>query len=108
MVYIALITSDSRTVSQIQDWLKFFGNEFKLELHSSLKAFIASRVRFFSPIFIPRSEGIIGRCLMSEQIGKGEKAYFACHFMFFGMSDELFHRIRKWIREDYVQGKESA
>jgi hypothetical protein len=69
---------------------------------------IKSRIfmRFFSPIFGDGSQGIIGRCVTSAKVGQGDKVAYECHFVFFGVSDTLFSRVRTWIREEYVQSKD--
>lgn len=63
-------------------------------------------MRFFTPLFGDSSEGVIGRCTMSEPAGEGDQASYQIEFVFFGVSDELLKRIRTWIREDYVHKKE--
>lgn len=63
-------------------------------------------MRFFSPLFGDISDGVLARCAASMG-GTSEDPTYKCHFVFFGCSDELHKRIRTWIREDYVQKKES-
>jgi hypothetical protein len=64
-------------------------------------------MRFFSPLFGNQADGVLARCAASLPAG-GEDPMYKCHFVFFGCSDELHKRIRTWIREDYVQKKESV
>lgn len=64
-------------------------------------------MRFFSPLFGDNSDGVIGRCThCDKKAGEGEG--YACHFTFFGTTDEVLKRIRTWIREDYVHRKEGS
>lgn len=63
-------------------------------------------MRFFSPLFGNISDGVLARCAASVG-GSTDDPMYKCHFVFFGCSDELHKRIRNWIREDYVQKKES-
>lgn len=63
-------------------------------------------MRFFSDYFGETEDGVLARCSASIQVKEEET--FKCHFVFFGCSDELHKRIRNWIREDYVQKKEST
>lgn len=37
---------------------------------------------------------------------QGQKGTFNCHFVFFGITDNLLKRIRIWIRDNYVLSKE--
>lgn len=64
-------------------------------------------MRFFSKLFGETNDGVLARCVASVSTGGNEPTY-KCHFVFFGCSDELHKRIRNWIREDYVQKKESV
>lgn len=64
-------------------------------------------MRFFSPLFGELADGVLARCTASLS-GAGDDPMYKCHFVFFGCSDELHKRIRTWIREDYVQRKESV
>ena len=64
-------------------------------------------MRFFSQLFGEMADGVLARCIASVP-GTGDNPMFKCHFVFFGCSDELHKRIRNWIREDYVQKKESG
>lgn len=64
-------------------------------------------MRFFSQLFGETADGVLARCTASFR-GPGDDPIFKCHFVFFGCSDELHKRIRNWIREDYVQKKESG
>jgi hypothetical protein len=64
-------------------------------------------MRFFSFLFGDNSGGVIGRCTHCDK-KQGEGEGFACHFTFFGTTDEVLKRIRTWIREDYVQRKEGS
>lgn len=63
-------------------------------------------MRFFSQLFGDNADGVLARCTASIRVS-GDEDSFKCHFVFFGCSDELHKRIRNWIREDYVQKKES-
>lgn len=63
-------------------------------------------MRFFSDLFGNTADGVLARCTASIAVA-GDEPSFKCHFVFFGCSDELHKRIRNWIREDYVQKKES-
>jgi hypothetical protein len=65
-------------------------------------------MRFFSSHFGEANPGVIGRCSHSEKVEGDKVVSYRCHFTFFGTSDELFKRIRTWIREDYVHKKEGA
>ncbi len=64
-------------------------------------------MRFFSRLFGDNSDGVIGRCSHCDK-KQGEGEGYACHFTFFGTTDEVLKRIRTWIREDYVQRKEGS
>lgn len=68
-------------------------------------------MKFFSELFEVSSNGVIGRCthVMESEAseGKNAKREYACHFTFFGATDDLHKSIRNWIREDYVHKKES-
>lgn len=64
-------------------------------------------MRFFSPLFGDNSDGVIGRCSHCDK-KQGEGEGYACHFTFFGTTDEVLKRIRTWIREDYVHRKEGS
>ena len=68
----------------------------------------ATYMRFFCPVFGTNSQGVVGRCAASVLVGQGDKAAYQCHFIFFGVTDELFRRIRTWIRDEYVHTKTGA
>jgi hypothetical protein len=60
-------------------------------------------MRFYSRLFGDEGGWIAGRCHSCE---KDNHDTFKCQFMFFGPTDDLLQRIRRWIREDYVAKKE--
>ena len=60
-------------------------------------------MRFYSRLFGDEGGWIAGRCHTCE---KGNDDTYKCNFMFFGPTDDLLQRIRRWIREDYVAKKE--
>jgi hypothetical protein len=62
-------------------------------------------IHFFSPL-LGESTWITGRC--THCVKDGESDGFKCYFAFFGPTDDLLQRIRRWIREDYVHKKEGA
>jgi hypothetical protein len=62
-------------------------------------------MRFFVPVIGEGARGILARCTHCEKT-EGANPVYRCHFAFFGVGDELLKRIRKGIREDYVQKKE--
>lgn len=64
-------------------------------------------MRFFSPLFGEHADGILARSAYCKK-PEGKDQPYRCDFVFFGVTDELLKRIRKWIREDYVSHKESA
>lgn len=59
--------------------------------------------RFFTTLF-GEDVWILGRSYGSEEIEGSEE--YRCQFLFFGQSDELLKKIRRWIREDYVARKD--
>ena len=61
-------------------------------------------VRFFTTLF-GEDVWILGRSYSSEPIE--DSADYRCQFLFFGHSDELLKKIRRWIREDYVARKDA-
>lgn len=64
-------------------------------------------MKFFSPLFGENGgTWVTARCRYSQKTEKGDK--FNSRFIFFGVSDEVFQRIRRWIREDYVAKKEGT
>lgn len=65
-----------------------------------------SHMRFFSRLFGDEGEWVAGRCWTCEKSGEGEN--YRCHFLYFGPSEDLLQRIRRWIREDYVSKKEKS
>ncbi len=65
-------------------------------------------MRFFSPIFGNLAKGVLGRCAYSQSVTENEKIVSESHFHFFGVSDELFKRIRTWIVENYVHSKQGS
>ena len=65
-------------------------------------------MRFFSPIFGNLAKGVLGRCAYSQAVSENEKIVSESHFHFFGVSDELFKRIRTWIVENYVHSKQGS
>ena len=61
-------------------------------------------MRFISKIFyLDNGDPLIGRCYFSEK--EEESETYLSFFEFFGVTDEVFKRIRVWIRENYVQNK---
>lgn len=66
-----------------------------------------SHMRFFSRLFGDEGEWFAGRCLACEKTADTEESY-RCQFMFFGPSEDLLQRIRRWIREDHVAKKEKT
>ena len=61
-------------------------------------------MRFISKIFyLDNGDPLIGRCYFSEK--EEESETYVSFFEFFGVTDEVFKRIRVWIRENYVQNK---
>jgi hypothetical protein len=64
-----------------------------------------SHMRFFSRLFGDEGEWVAGRCLACDKNTDGAESY-RCQFMFFGPSEDLLQRIRRWIREDHVAKKE--
>ena len=64
-------------------------------------------MKFFSPLFGDQGGNwITARCRYSVKSESSET--HLSRFIFFGVSDEVFQRIRRWIREDYVAKKEGA
>lgn len=66
-----------------------------------------SHMRFFSRLFGDEGEWFAGRCLACERTQDQVESY-RCQFMFFGPSEDLLQRIRRWIREDHVAKKEKG
>ena len=62
-------------------------------------------MHFYSPL-LGEATWITGRC--THCVKDAESENFKCYFAFFGPSDDLLQRIRRWIREDYVHKKEGA
>lgn len=64
-------------------------------------------MKFFSPLFGERGgEWVTARCRYSV-VNEASETHQS-RFIFFGVSDDVFKRIRRWIREDYVAKKEGA
>lgn len=64
-------------------------------------------MRFISKIFyLDNGDPLIGRCYFSEKMEDGEG--YISYFEFFGVTDEVFKRIRVWIRESYVESKKAS
>lgn len=66
-----------------------------------------SHMRFFSRLFGDEGEWVAGRCFKCEKTQEKIES-FRCQFMFFGPSEDLLQRIRRWIREDHVARKEKS
>lgn len=64
-------------------------------------------MRFISTIFyLDNGDPLIGRCYFSEK-EDGADTYLS-YFEFFGVTDEVFKRIRVWMRESYVESKKAS
>lgn len=64
-------------------------------------------MRFISKIFyLDNGDPLIGRCYFSEKMKDGDE--YISYFEFFGVTDEVFKRIRVWIRESYVESKQAS
>lgn len=62
-------------------------------------------IRFVNDILkIEDGTPIIGRCYYSES-EPDEEGLYVCYFLYFGVTDEVFKKIRLWIREKYIEGK---
>lgn len=61
--------------------------------------------QFFTEIF-GDDVWILGRCHDSVKLDDSRE--YRSQFIFFGHSDELLKRIRRWIREDYVSRKDAV
>lgn len=66
-----------------------------------------SFLRFFTPLF-GDDAWILGRGYGSEKKERNNLTTFRSQFVFFGHSDELLQKIRRWIREDYVAQKDES
>ena len=67
-----------------------------------------SFIRFVSEILqLEDGSPIIGRCIFSDKEADDEGMHI-CQFMFFGVNDVVFKKIRLWIREKYVSSKASS
>jgi hypothetical protein len=65
-----------------------------------------SFMRFYSRLFGEDGEWVSGKYHSAEKLSDSES--FRCQFMFFGPSEDLTQRIRRWIREDYVDKKQAG
>ena len=64
-------------------------------------------MRFISKNFyLDNGDPLIGRCYFSEKL-EDDSGYMS-YFEFFGVTDEVFKRIRVWIRENYIQSKKAS
>ena len=64
-------------------------------------------MRFISQIFyLDNGDPLIGRCYYSEKEEDGSD--YISYFEFFGVTDEVFKRIRVWIRESYIRNKQKS
>lgn len=82
--------------------------EFGFQIKSSIPLREGIFLRFYSPLFLDETgEGVLGRSTSCTQ-DPNEKDSFGCFFTFFGVTDAQLKHIRNWIREDYVNKKDSA
>ncbi|MFK8138482.1 MAG: hypothetical protein AB8E15_08990 [Bdellovibrionales bacterium] len=66
-------------------------------------------MRFISTTFyMDNGDPIIGRCYFSEQMEGDDSSFYLSYFEFFGVTDEVFKRIRVWIRENYIESKQAG
>ncbi len=81
-------------------------SEFGLQVRHETPLREQTFLRFFSPAFLERGEGILGRCLYSSK--DPDTGLYHCFFSFFGVTDAQLKHIRNWIRGDYASRKEKA
>lgn len=63
-------------------------------------------MRAFSEMLGDGPEGVLLRSVGSVQNPNPDLKVYSCYFIFFGANEELYQRIRRWIREDYAHRKE--